>query len=79
MKFIPPEALSYLVEVEALFTLARVTGGGGMNAVKVYQGAGAKKAAPTWKTALEYGCLREKVQFAAGDCRHAFRTGSVIS
>ena len=79
MKFIPPEALSYPVEVEALFTLARVTGGGGMNAVKVYQGAGAKKAAPTWKTALEYGCLREKVQFAAGDCCHAFRTVSVIS
>lgn len=50
-----------------------------MNAVKVYQGAGAKKAAPTWKTALEYGCLREKVQFAAGACCHAFRTVSVIS
>lgn len=79
MKFIPSEAPSYLVEVEALFTLARVIGGGGMNAVKVYQGAGAKKAAPTWKTALEYGCLREKVQFAAGDCCHAFRTVSVIS
>lgn len=79
MKFIPSEALSYLVEVEALFTLARVTGGGGMNAVKVYQGAGAKKAVLTWKTALEYSCLREKVQFAAGDCCHAFRTVSVIS
>lgn len=38
-----------------------------------------KKAAPVRKTALEYGCLREKVQFAAGDCCHAFRTVSVIS
>ena len=70
MKFIPSEALSYPVEVEALFTLVRATGGIGMNAVKDH-----------WKIgiALECGYLREKVQFAAGDCCHAFSTVSVIS
>ncbi|MDO4384738.1 MAG: hypothetical protein Q4E18_01935 [Clostridia bacterium] len=72
MKFIPSEALFYPVEAEALFTLVRVTGGVEMNAAKVHQGAGAKKAAPTWKTVLECGRLREKVPFAAGDCCYAF-------
>lgn len=82
MKFIPSEALSYPVEVEALFTLARVSGGIGLNAVKALQESKSrrrKEAAPVRKTALECGCLREKVQFAAGDCCHAFRTVSVIS